>query len=429
MNGDEAGEAPNDERGELAVARARAAQFEQKAAEYRRVLDAAPDPVFAFTRTGQYVYVNHDFARTVGQSPDDIIGKTLWDIFPKAAADARFGAVQQVFQTGEAATIEVTVQQPTGPRHFLTTAHPVRADGEVTAVVCSSKDITDRRRAEASKVQLEAQLHHAQKMESVGRLAGGVAHDFNNLLGVILGNLEFALEKVDPSDDLFTDLREIQQAAERSARLTQQLLAFARRQTIAARVLDLNEAIGGTLSMLRRLIGENIQLEWQPGATPCTVKADPSQIDQILANLCVNARDAIGDNGTLTITTGRGTPTGAPQPEPESGAPTDEVWLAVRDDGCGMDADLVAHIFEPFFTTKPPGQGTGLGLATVYGIVKQNGGRIAVESAPGKGTTFTVHLPRYAGAAESLGPRKGMSLACLPPRRSSSSTTRRRSWR
>jgi PAS domain S-box-containing protein len=256
------------------------------------------------------------------------------------------------------------------------------------------RDMTEQKRAEAEKQMLAAQLQQAQKMESVGRLAGGVAHDFNNMLGVILGRAEMAMGQADPEHPLFAALQEIRKAAERSADLTRQLLTFARKQTIAPRVIDLNEAVVGMLKMLRRLIGEDIDLAWLPGANLGPVKVDPAQIDQILANLCVNARDAIGGVGKITIETGTAVFNAAYCADHAGFVPGEYVLLAVSDNGCGMDAETLGHLFEPFFTTKEQGKGTGLGLASVYGAVKQNNGFINVISEPGQGTTFRIYLPQ-----------------------------------
>jgi PAS domain S-box-containing protein len=264
------------------------------------------------------------------------------------------------------------------------------------------QDITDRRKAEEERIKLEGQLQQAQKMESVGRLAGGVAHDFNNMLGAILGHAELAIAQMDPSHKVFASLLQIQKAALRSADLTRQLLAFARKQTVAPKVLDLNETVGGMLDMLERLIGEDIDLNWLPKADLWPVKVDPSQIDQILANLCVNARDAIADVGRISIETGNCTFDADYCAIHAGFAPGEYVMLAVSDDGCGLDRDTLAHIFEPFFTTKEVGKGTGLGLATVYGIVKQNNGFINVYSEPKQGTRFTIYLPRHAGKAPRM---------------------------
>jgi PAS domain S-box-containing protein len=259
-----------------------------------------------------------------------------------------------------------------------------------------------REASEQNRKLLENQLMQAQKMESVGRLAGGVAHDYNNMLSVIIGYAELAMDNVDPADPLKDDLKEILKAGRRSAEITRQLLAFARQQTIEPRVLDLNDTVEGMLKMLRRLIGEDIDLAWLPEPGLWPVKMDPSQIDQLLANLCVNARDAIAGVGKLTIETDRVTFDEAYCADHAGFVPGEFVLLAVSDDGCGMDKQTRDKIFDPYFTTKALGKGTGLGLATVYGIVKQNNGFINVYSEPKKGTTFKIYLPRHAGRAEHV---------------------------
>ena len=260
----------------------------------------------------------------------------------------------------------------------------------------------ERKREEEEKTKLEDLLQQAQKMESIGRLAGGVAHDFNNMLTVILGHTNLALMTMEPAQPLYVSLEEIRKAAERSADLTRQLLAFARKQAIVPKVLDVNETVVGTLNMLQRLVGEDIRLAWQPGINLWPVKVDPSQVDQILANLCVNARDAIADVGRIAIETENCTFDTNNCAIHVGAWPGDFVRLAVSDDGSGMDKETLAHIFEPFFTAKGAGKGTGLGLATVYGIVKQNNGFINVYSEPGLGTTFTIYLPRHEGEASHL---------------------------
>ncbi|WP_319405332.1 transporter substrate-binding domain-containing protein [uncultured Desulfosarcina sp.] len=255
------------------------------------------------------------------------------------------------------------------------------------------------KKSERKRGLLEKQLIQAQKMESVGRLAGGVAHDFSNMLSVIIGYTELCIDQVEPEDSLYEDLETILKAAKRSTEITRQLLAFARRQTIAPKVLDLNRTVESMLKMLRRLIGEDIDLSWNPKAGLWPVKMDPSQIDQILANLCVNARDAIADVGKITIETDMVTFDESYCAGHMGFVPGEFVMLAVSDDGCGMDRETQDKIFEPFFTTKGAGKGTGLGLATVYGIVKQNEGFINVYSEPGKGSSFKIYLPKHAGLA------------------------------
>ncbi len=284
---------------------------------------------------------------------------------------------------------------------FLASTSPIMVKGE-RMVLVTLQNITNRKRTAAEKEKLQAQLTQAQKMESVGRLAGGVAHDFNNMLSVILGHAEMALEQIDSGEPLFEDLQEVRKAAERSADLTRQLLTFARKQTVAPKVIDLNKTVAGMLKMLRRLIGEDIDLAWRPGRNLKPVKIDPSQIDQILANLCVNARDAIIDVGKITIETGAVTFDEDYCATHTGFLPGDFILLAVSDNGCGMDSKTISHLFEPFFTTKKQGKGTGLGLASVYGAVKQNKGFINVYSEPGQGTTFKIYLqPHQAGIAPS----------------------------
>ncbi len=261
-------------------------------------------------------------------------------------------------------------------------------------------EIAERTRAEEEKTRLSAELQQAQKMDSVGRLAGGVAHDFNNMLGVIIGHTDLAMRRIESSHKVHSHLEEINKAANRSADLTRQLLAFAHKQTIAPKVLDLNETVTGMLKMLQRLIGENIDLRWRPGEALWPVKVDPSQIDQILANLTVNARDAISGAGCLTIETRNKTVPYEAIPDNPGILPGEYVVLIVTDDGQGMDEETLAKIFEPFFTTKGLGKGTGLGLATVYGIVKQNNGFIDVRSDLNHGTTFQIFIPRHYGEVE-----------------------------
>lgn len=261
--------------------------------------------------------------------------------------------------------------------------------------VLQARFIAEQKQAEKDKDRLQAQLTQAQKMEAVGQLAGGVAHDFNNMLGVIIGYSELILEQMDPSQQFHSELKEILKASRRSADLTRQLLTFARKQTIAPRVLDLNQTIEGMLNMLRRLIGENISLSWMPGFGLWPINMDPSQIDQILANLCVNARDAIAGVGKLTVETKNASFDKEYCATHAGSLLGDYVRITVSDTGSGMDQETLAHIFEPFFTTKDVGEGTGLGLATVYGAVKQNNGFINVYCEPEQGTTFTIYIPRH----------------------------------
>ena len=256
-------------------------------------------------------------------------------------------------------------------------------------------EIEERELAQQERSRLEAELLRAQKMEAIGQLAGGVAHDFNNMLGVIVGYSEMILEQVDSSQQFHAELEEILKAARRSADLTRQLLTFARKQTVEPQVLDLNTIIEGMFNMLRRLIGENIDLIWLPGPDLWPINMDPSQIDQILTNLCVNARDAIAGVGKLTVETKNASFDQEYCATHAGFLPGEYVSIAVSDTGSGMDEETLAHIFEPFYTTKDVGEGTGLGLATVYGAVKQNNGFINLSSEPGHGTIFIICIPRH----------------------------------
>jgi len=286
-----------------------------------------------------------------------------------------------------------------GLRWRWSQAHPVRLEDGSTLWHGIILDVTERKKAETERQELEMQLRQSHKMESVGRLAGGVAHDFNNMLQLILGHADMAIDLVSPEESLYDHLALVRKAAQRSADLTRQLLAFARKQVVAPKVLNLNDTVSGMLKMLQRLIGEDIHLSWKPASDTRPVKIDPSQIDQILANLCINARDAISGGGKMTIETANATFDDDYCSLHPDFVPGTYVGISVSDDGCGMDKETLSHIFEPFFTTKRMGEGTGLGLATVYGIVRQNNGFINVYSEPGKGTRFTIYLPRFEGGS------------------------------
>lgn len=369
---------------------------------FRTLVDTIPDLIWLKDANGLYLCCNKMFERVFGACEADIVGKSDYDFADREQADSYRDYDRRAMTAGRPISKEEWITfADDGQQALLEKIKTPMydAEGKFIGVLGIGHDITERKRAEEEKDKLESQLQQSQKMESVGRLAGGVAHDFNNMLTVILGHAELALMKMAQSDPLVADLMEIRNAAERSANLTRQLLAFARKQTIAPKVLDLNETVSEMLKMLQRLIGEDIHLTWQPADNLWPVKLDPAQIDQILANLCVNARDAITDVGKITIETENRTFDSDYCATHLDFLPGDYVRLAVSDTGCGMDKETVAHIFEPFFTTKELGRGTGLGLATVYGIVKQNNGFINVYSEPGLGTTFTIYLSRYVGEA------------------------------
>ena len=267
-------------------------------------------------------------------------------------------------------------------------------------MISTVQNTSDRKSAEMEQEKLQNQLLQSRKMESVGRLAGGVAHDFNNILSIIIGYAELALGKTESTNPLHDNLMKILTAAKRSTHITQQLLAFARKQHIQPRVLDLNRTIENLIEMLQRMIGEDSTLLWQPGSSVWPVKMDNTQIFQILANLCINARDAIANVGNITIGTNNIIFNEDDSREFTGFTPGEYVLLSVADDGCGMTPETQEKIFEPFFTTKDVAQGTGLGMATVYGIVKQNNGFINVYSEVGNGTIIRIYLPRFEGRIE-----------------------------
>ncbi len=366
--------------------------------KYRRLHESMTDG-FAYVDMQGYIRESNEaFCEMLGYSATELSKMTYLDLTPEQWHLQEQEIVdRQILVNGFSNVYEKEYRRKDGSifpvelRAFLVR----NALGEEEAMWAIVRDLTERKRAGKIQKDLENQLHQAQKMESVGRLAGGVAHDYNNMLSVILGYAQMGLEKTEPDSSLHDDLCAILDAAKRSAAITRQLLAFARKQTIAPQILDLNETIQGMLKMLRRLIGEDVRLTWIPAPCLWPVMIDPSQIDQLLANLCVNARDAIIGVGKITIETNMIAFDHEYCTAHAATKPGDYVMLVVSDNGCGMEREILDKIFEPFFTTKAFGQGTGLGLATVYGIVKQNSGFINVYSEPEKGTTFKIYLPRH----------------------------------
>jgi PAS domain S-box-containing protein len=338
---------------------------------------------------------------SLGVKSGGLTGKTLAEYFE--TSDPQHPSINAHWRAlaGESLTYELHWQK----RIFESHVRPLRGpDGEIIGVIGVALDITDRK-------QLADQLRQSQKLQAVGELAGGVAHDFNNLLMVVKGHAEMLLDRLpdvaaDRQSPARQNVEQIQQAAERAAGLTRQLLAFSRMQVLQPRVLDLNEVVAGMIQMVSRVIGANIELAFLPGANLGRVKADPSQIEQVALNLVVNARDAMPDGGRLTIETSNVHLDRDYATEHAVVDPGHYVMLTVSDSGIGMDAATQARIFEPFFTTKSQGRGTGLGLATVYGVVKQSGGYVWVYSEVGHGTTFKVYLPMVQAPAETKAPEK-----------------------
>lgn len=355
---------------------------------YRALVDHSPEAAYV-VQDGRIVYVNPAAVRLFGAASEESLLGT--DILDRVHPDCHALALRrrkQVLETGEPAPLTEMTFLALDGRIFEVEvqATPIEFNGRL-GTYAAARDISNRKR-------LEAQVQESQKLEAVGRLAGGVAHDFNNTLAVILGHAEFVLAALRDDDPLREDLQAIQRAAQHSAALTRQLLTYARRQPVVPRALDLNAAVTETLKMLRPLIGESITLDWQPGEDIWPISLDPSQLDQILTNLCANARDAISDVGRISIhAENRKLSADAARALPEA-EPGEYVLLRVADTGRGMTADVVARAFEPFFTTKGIGQGTGLGLSTVYGILRQNGGSVSLRSAPAEGTTVDLYFPR-----------------------------------
>ncbi len=329
------------------------------------------------------------------------MGSTPVEVCEREGLDPELGqrrsaAIQDCLEGQPTVTIEESVLMPDGQeRYFLRLYSPVLDnDGRVDKVIGYGVDITDRRRAEGALEDSEAQLRQARKMEAIGRLAGGVAHDFNNLLTVIAGNAELLKLDLGEDHECLEQVSQIKDTTDRAARLTQQLLAFSRKQVLQTSVLSLNSVVHDMEQMLRRLIGEHNTLTTRLCPRLAPIKADPGQIEQVLVNLVLNARDAMPGGGVITVGTENvevDESWSRLHPDLSPGA---HVMLAVSDSGVGMDEETKAQVFEPFFTTKDVGKGTGLGLATVYGIVKQSGGSISVESEPGEGATFRILLPR-----------------------------------
>ncbi|MFO7761770.1 MAG: PAS domain S-box protein [Desulfobia sp.] len=348
--------------------------------------------------SGMIEYINPAFTKITGYSRKEAIGQNISILKSGEHDESFYKKLWNRISAGEFWSGRIINKRKDGSLFMeeMSISPVLDRTGKISYYVAVKRDIT-------KEEELEQQIRQAQKMESVGRLAGGIAHDFNNMLSVILGYSEMALNDLEPSSKLYTLLEEIRKAGERSVTLTQQLLAFARKQTIAPRILNLNDTVSFMIKMLRRLIGENIDLDWEPGANLWPVKMDPVQVDQILANLCVNARDAIKGQGKVTIETENVRLEKKYSDVHADVKPGSYVMLAVSDDGCGMDKEILGKIFEPFFTTKDVGKGTGLGLSTVYGIVKQNHGFINVYSEPENGTTFKIYIPRNPEISEESG--------------------------
>jgi PAS domain S-box-containing protein len=373
--------------------------------KYRGIFESAVVGIFQSDLSGRYLSVNPAMARMLGYgSPQELI-TSVTDIAQQVYVDPKSREAFRLLveQQGVVQNFECQAYRKDGSKIWITiSAHAVRKDGAVIGYEGTNMDITERK-------LLEEELRQVQKMEAVGRLAGGVAHDFRNILGVIMGYADLSLGRLAPEDTVKTYQAQIKKAADRAVSLTQQLLAFSRRQIVFPKLLDLNVVVHNLTTMLLRLVREDIAISFRPTTPIDSINADQGQIEQILMNLVVNARDAMSSGGQITIGTGHAELDEHFTLHNPGSRAGQYVVLTVSDTGCGMDENTISHIFEPFFTTKEIGQGTGLGLSTVYGIVKQSGGYIWVDSEPGKGATFKIYFPRVAEKAEELVPFHGKS--------------------
>ncbi len=363
---------------------------------YRRIIETTNEGVCIIDVQSMISFVNTRMAGLLGYTPDELLGKSIFDFLYEESKQT----VVQSLGGGDASLsgqVEARFRRKDGADVWvIIDSSPIMdTSGRREGTLAMALDVTARKR-------LEDQLRQSQKMEAIGSLAGGVAHDFNNLLSVILSYTTLLLEGLNPGDPMGGDLKEVKGAAERAADLTRQLLAFSRRQVLELRILDLNQILGGMEKMLRRLLVEDVELSMLTSHRLGKVRADAGQIEQIVMNLVVNARDAMPRGGKISIETGNAELDVAYAALHLGVKPGSYVFLAVTDTGIGMDAATQARIFEPFFTTKETGKGTGLGLATVFGIVQQSGGHIWLYSEPGKGTTFKIYLPRTDGVLDPV---------------------------
>ncbi len=381
----------------------------------RQIIDTSLDAVVTFDGSGRLSGWNPQAEMIFGWTADEALGRDLFTLIcPPAFESAAEEELWQSLRRAERTVLNRRLETSATRRD----RRVLRVEWSVASVTIQGqrqysafvRDISERKRAEAERLAMQEQLTQTSKMESVGRLAGGVAHDFNNMLGVILGTAELAMSSLEPTHPVQADLMEIRKAATRSSELTSQLLAFARRQTVVPKVIDLNTTVDSAMKMLQRLVREDIELRWTPGRAIWNVRIDPLQVDQILANLAGNARDAITGAGRVAIETQNIVVDVAEASGNADARPGEYVVLSVTDSGSGMDPETQSHIFEPFFTTKALGLGTGLGLPMIYGIVRQNDGFVSVQSAAGEGTTIRIAFPRHHGPLDQVA-AEGVSAA------------------
>jgi len=365
------------------------------------IIDANPNLIFVKDWDGRFVLANQALAEIYGTTVKGVLGKTDADFNPNAEEVAHFlHDDRDVMSSGNPKFVSeepVTNPETKQTRWFQTIKMPLRLPGEYSVTLLGvATEITERK-------ELEQQLLQSQKMEAVGQLAGGVAHDFNNILTAIVGYADLLAAELRGDSRQLEDVEEIRKAARRAAALTRQLLSFSRKEVLEPKIIDVNDVVMNLDKMLRSLISENIELKTMLADDIEAARVDPNQLEQVIMNLAINARDAMPEGGTLTVETANATLDDDYASRHVSVIPGDYVMIAVTDTGCGMSEEIKARIFEPFFTTKPAGRGTGLGLSTVYGIVKQSGGNIWLYSEPGKGTTFKIYLPAIEALPEDIG--------------------------
>jgi two-component system cell cycle sensor histidine kinase/response regulator CckA len=375
----------------------------ESAAVLSALASATSDVVVVLDRDGRYLDVVSRRGEPLVRPANELLGCTIHDVFPADAADLFMRWIRQALATGRSIEDEYEIDIG-GRRTWFAAIVAALTDSTVLWI---ARDITERK-------ALEEQLRQSTKMEAVGRLAGGMAHDFNNLLTAISTNADLALGALESGHDVQEELGQIKRAADRASALTRQLLAFSRKQMLQPRLLDLNAAVREAGELLARLIGEHIEVVTHLDAETWPVVADAGQLTQVVMNLAVNARDAMPNGGTLTITTGNIVVTESLAVKQRGLSVGEYVVLTMRDTGAGMDRRTQERVFEPFFTTKEQGRGTGLGLATVYGIVKQSNGYIQLASTPGSGTTFWIFLPRGNGVVERVENTRSVPKQVVP---------------
>jgi two-component system, cell cycle sensor histidine kinase and response regulator CckA len=378
------------------------------------IYDSVEDVVFYVGIEGPRLYrflsVNPAFERATGLKAAAVVGREVTEVIPPSSHELVLGKYAEAIATRAKVVWEEVSQYPSGTKYGEVTISPAfDADGRCTNLVGTVHDVTQRVTAERERQVLETKLSQAQRLQALGTLAGGVAHDFNNVLSVILSYSELAREELQPGEPMRDTMDEIHTAAMRATEMTRQLLAFSRQQVLEPKVLNLNKALAGMDRLLQRLLGADVVLTTLAEPGLANVRADPGQLEQIVMNLAVNARDAMPQGGRLTIETSNVVLDEDCARKHVEVQPGRHVMLAVTDTGSGMDAATQARIFEPFFTTKEKGKGTGLGLATVFGIVRQSGGNVWVYSEPGRGTTFKIYLPVVDEESEVVGPSKAPS--------------------